>query len=217
MSKRTDQLREENNRREKSLGAESNAVLTDIVVYLRTSRLGGYDQELVRRDIAQMLLEGEKRGQTAREVIGGDYKKFCDDIISEFPQQAVSVRALSALRTFFLCAAVLLTIKAASGALSGLLSGGRWYHLTITLGDVLGFGLVLLAASAIFVFISKKSFDSAALGSWKSSSVLFAVVFVIICVYVFVRSPLFEMHLALFALLPILSYAAYKLIDARID
>ena len=41
MSKRTDQLREENNRREKSLGAESNAVLTDIVVYLRTSRLGG--------------------------------------------------------------------------------------------------------------------------------------------------------------------------------
>ena len=128
MSKRTDQLREENNRREKSLGAESNAVLTDIVVYLRTSRLGGYDQELVRRDIAQMLLEGEKRGQTAREVIGGDYKKFCDDIISEFPQQAVSVRALSALRTFFLCAAVLLTIKAASGALSGLLNGGRWYY-----------------------------------------------------------------------------------------
>ena len=61
MSKRSKALMLENNELEKSVSGEGAAVLTDIVVYLRSSSLSGYDQELVRRDITQMLIDGERR------------------------------------------------------------------------------------------------------------------------------------------------------------
>ena len=48
MSKRSKALMLENNELEKSVSGEGAAVLTDIVVYLRSSSLSGYDQELVR-------------------------------------------------------------------------------------------------------------------------------------------------------------------------
>ena len=72
---------------EKQLQADGNAsLLTDIVVYLRSANISPYDQEKVRRDIREMLMEGEKRGETAEDIIGGDYKLFCDEVVAEIPK-----------------------------------------------------------------------------------------------------------------------------------
>ena len=71
MNRATKQLLEENNRRGKQLTPENQKVLVDIVAYLRGSSASTYQQELVHRDILDMLQEGEARGQTAAEVIGG--------------------------------------------------------------------------------------------------------------------------------------------------
>ena len=70
MSKRSKLLREENNESEKKLSKETNAVLTDIVVYIRNANISDYSQELVRRDITQMLIDGENRGLSAAEIVG---------------------------------------------------------------------------------------------------------------------------------------------------
>lgn len=82
MNQRTKSLLQENNQTEKQLSDASQQVLTDIVVYLRTAPISMYRQEIVRRDITRMLLDGEARGDNASSVIGNDYQAFCDSVIA---------------------------------------------------------------------------------------------------------------------------------------
>lgn len=95
MSKRTKLLRKENNELEKQIKADNDQILTDMVVYIRSANISSYDQERVRRDLWQMLLDGERRGMTPEEVIGDDYKAFCDAVISEIPHLSYRQRFLS--------------------------------------------------------------------------------------------------------------------------
>lgn len=85
MSRRVKEMLKENNELQEQLSDDGKKVLTDIVVYLRGVPVSMYEQERVRRDITQMLIDGEKRGSSAREVIGEDYREFCDNIVGEIP------------------------------------------------------------------------------------------------------------------------------------
>lgn len=85
MRKKTKLLLEENNRLEEALSPESNALLTDMVVYLRGSHISTWEQEQVRRDLTQMLLDAEARGDNPDAVIGPDPKSLCDSIIEALP------------------------------------------------------------------------------------------------------------------------------------
>ena len=89
MNKATKQLLEENNQREKELSPDNQKVLTDIVAYLRGSSTPILQQEQVRRDITEMLLEGEARCQSAQTIIGttrpdrvADYSRGADVVLS---------------------------------------------------------------------------------------------------------------------------------------
>ena len=57
-----------------------------------------YEQEKVRRDIIQMLIDGEKRETSAREVIGEDYREFCDSIVAEIPHMSRKEKVLVFIR-----------------------------------------------------------------------------------------------------------------------
>ena len=94
------------------LNEYDKSVLTDIVVYIRMSGISPYDQEKVRRDVREMIAEGERRGKTAREIIGEDYRQFCDDVIAEIPRLSGVAYFLSLLRDVLLAAGVLLVIWA---------------------------------------------------------------------------------------------------------
>lgn len=70
MSKRTKILQKENNELEKQIRNDSNkSILTDIVVYIRSANISPYHQEKVRRDIWEMIVDGEKRGEAAHFLI----------------------------------------------------------------------------------------------------------------------------------------------------
>ena len=110
MNKATKQLLEENNQREKELSPDNQKVLTDIVAYLRGSSTPILQQEQVRRDITEMLLEGEARGQSAQTIIGTDYQAFCDEILAELPRRSAGQRTIYGLSVVSLSAAVLVAI-----------------------------------------------------------------------------------------------------------
>lgn len=57
MSREARVLRDENNELEKQLDDKTNDILTDIVVYIRNANISDIDQENVRRDITQMLID----------------------------------------------------------------------------------------------------------------------------------------------------------------
>ena len=87
MSKRTKLLLKENNQLESQIQNEDNkSALTDIIVYIRSANISPYYQEKVRRDIWEMIVDGEKRGKTAKDIIGDNYKRFCDDVIAQIPK-----------------------------------------------------------------------------------------------------------------------------------
>lgn len=133
MNKRTKALLQANNQSEKQLSDDSQQILTDIVVYLRTAPISLYQQETVRRDITYMLLDGEMRGDNAKTIIGNDYQAFCDSVIAELPPLSSFIRALSALRDVLPATIALLLIWLA-GQLAEYASGlarahrNHWRH-----------------------------------------------------------------------------------------
>lgn len=101
-------LRKENVKLSESLNLGNDLVLTDIVCYLRVSRLTEIQQEEVVKDIIYMLLDGESRDENAQQVIGENYKKFCDEIIENYPKMSKKDKIISNLSVIFNGAAILL-------------------------------------------------------------------------------------------------------------
>ncbi|MEG0960765.1 MAG: hypothetical protein RSE60_06740, partial [Erysipelotrichaceae bacterium] len=65
MSKKASiELRDLNNESEKKMSKESNLIYTDMIVYLRVSRLSLLQQEEVRKDLIDMIVDGEARGES---------------------------------------------------------------------------------------------------------------------------------------------------------
>ena len=126
MEKRTRKLLRENNKSEKGLPKDASEILTDIVVYLRSSNLSMYNQELIRRDITQMLIEGDERGEFAKDVIGEDYEVFCDMLIAALPEPTAKEKRLAVIyqaitSTWFL---LLCWLGVYCASLIG--DGGKW-------------------------------------------------------------------------------------------
>ena len=160
MNKYTRQLLAENNAFEKTLRPENAAILTDIVVYLRSFPLTESQQEIVRRDIAQMIADGEARGEDAAAVLGSDYRAFCDSIIQELPPLSWHTRIAFLLSQAFLYAAVLAGLWLADGLLQAVLDHTLASSLPLTLGSVLS-GLILIGVSITLVqYICRHAFDA---------------------------------------------------------
>ena len=153
---RTKQLMRENGAFERQLDPAFNAVLTDMVVYLRSAPVSEYNQELVRRDIGQMFLEAQLRGEGPEAVIGGDYRQFCDRVLEQVPRLTARDRALDALSAAFLYLAVLGAVWLVPGGAAALAAGARSVPLTI--GDLICGALLLAAAEGIFHWVSRTAF-----------------------------------------------------------
>ena len=214
MSKRTKELLRENNAWEKeNLSAENQHLMTNIVTYIRSAAISEYEQELVRRDVMAMLAAGEREGRSAEDVIGDDAQAFCDEVIAALPPRSSGERALGNVRDGLLAFVVLGVIWLVSGAID--MAGHRaWPYLPLTLGDVIGQVLILAAAFYIFHSISRHAFDDK-LGR------LFVLVFVVLAASllasIYLTTFLCNVHIAIVAGALIVFFAAYKVLDARVD
>ena len=81
MANLLEKLRKENNERDKLLTKENGLIMTDMVVYIRSSDLCDYDIEVIRRELFGMIYEAQLRNEAANQVIGDDYKGFCEELM----------------------------------------------------------------------------------------------------------------------------------------
>lgn len=215
MRKKTKLLMEENNRLEKDLSQESVTLLTDMVVYLRGSRISIWEQEQVRRDITQMLLDAEARGDKPEAVIGSDPKSLCDSIIEALPPTSRWESFLSVLRDGLLSVTVLAAIWLGFGILEGLLGVGSWPYLTLTLGQLLaGIGFILIACGIVY-WICRSSFSvNQKKGPWV---LIFILLFALLCTGFFLRQPVATLPVPLAAFSVTALFIIYKLMDAQLD
>lgn len=160
---RTKQLMRENNVFERALSQEFNQVLTDMVVYLRSAPVSEYNQELVRRDIGRMFLDAQRRGDSPADVIGEDYRQFCDQVLAEVPRLTVRERVLDGLSTSLVCLGVWGVIWLFNRGLLAVVRGG-WPDIPVTVGDLLATVLILVAAGYLFHAFSRAAFSNSYTG-----------------------------------------------------
>ena len=217
MSRRVKEMLTENNELEKQLSDEGKKVLTDIVVYLRGVPVSMYEQEKVRRDITQMLIDGEERGTSAGEVIGDDYREFCDSIVAEIPHMSGKEKVLVFIRDTLPALIVLLVIWCA-GRLAEVLAGVLpSFICPVTLGNLVGGILLLAGAEGLITLLTKYAFESSRSFNMKWGAVLAVVFIAAVCVNYLITYKLFSIHLGLAVVLTLAIFVAYRILDFSVD
>ena len=212
MNKTTKQLLEENNRRGEQLTPENQKILVDIVAYLRGSSASTYQQELVHRDILDMLQEGEARGQTAAQVIGEDYQTFCDEILAELPRRSARERTIYGLSVISLSAAVLVVIWLGFSLLTAVIQGPFTLWLPVKLGQLLGGALIIAFSYGLVEYICRTSFEDRSPTKVQVIGIFVGMVlFFLICMLL--RQTLFSLHAGIAAVLAVVLYLIYKVTD----
>ena len=218
MNRRTRQMLAANNELEKELTAENGRAMTDIIVYLRASNTTEYQQELVRRDITEMVLEGQRRGQTMEEVIGEDYKAFCDAVLLELPKRTAGQRVWSAVGSACLYVDVLAVIWLAFGALGWLLGEGAYPWLSVTAGNLVALVTILGVSIGLVEYICKNSFDEGVRKN-KAVPVLLALLAAALAAgSVLLRGVVvFRLHIFLAVGLIAALYVVHRALEERLD
>jgi len=213
MNKETKKLLKENNQREKLLTPVSQAAMTDIVVYLRGRDLSEYHQEEVRRDIQEMVLEAEGRGETMETVIGEDYKTFCDEIVSAFPPRSQKEKILEQMDILLTTLGILLVIWLVKSLISGGLAG----PLTLTLGQFISWVVILAVAEAIVWWVTRTAFDQPKeTGKVKTFVKVWVLVALVLAAILlptfFITGPGLTIHPGVAVVLPLLPFLALQVL-----
>ena len=210
MNKQTKALLKENNELEKTLDKETVDILTDIVVYIRGASISEYNQELARRDITNMLIEGQERGETAAEVIGEDYKAFCDAVIAEMPQLTRKERAIYGVQTMCGCFGILLLIwtlfKAPKNAFK---------YVEFSLGDIITAVLIIAVSCAVVAVTTKKSFEMRKLKGWAACLIFALIAAACIMPSILIRRVLFAAPMVLLLIIALVLIGADRIMDLR--
>lgn len=158
MANRLKMLRKENNEKDKLLSRENSRLMTDMVVYLRSSSLCDYDIEVIRRELFGMIYEAQLRGETADQAIGSDYKGFCDELMESGRQKSFYEKVLELAYVLVAGLGILFVIETVfSGVLYKAFLRGD-FTITLTLGFVVSAVLMIFGALAVYGYITRYSF-----------------------------------------------------------
>lgn len=158
MNKKTKEILKANNEREELINKENDEVLTNIICYLRGSDISEYDQELVRADIIEMVIDAQERGEDIKQVFGGNYKEICDNIIAEFPQKTTKQKILEGVNIALMCLKILVLIWIVKQLVEVFLIKKGELLFTLSVGDIVNGVLIIAAANIIVQYVCKNSF-----------------------------------------------------------
>lgn len=140
----------ENNALEEQLNEDNKTVMTDIICYLRSANLSMLQVECVRKDIALMLLEGQRSQQDAHEILGEDYEALCDAIIAELPKQTRQQRVCGIISIALLCFSVLALIEIVMALLTYIQDVSSFPYLHISYAK---FGNILVLTAVSYYIV----------------------------------------------------------------
>lgn len=174
-------LQKKNNKDEEAIYKENDDIYTNMIVYLRSSKINGYNQELVRQDLIQMILDGQDRGDNIEKVIGGNYKEVCDEIIESMPQETKGEKLKSIFKlslTLIWIIGIVITIES---IVSKLVGKSLEWNFTLTVGELINGLVIIILANLIVTYICRTAFEE----NKKSKARSFLIRW-IICMAIFV-------------------------------
>lgn len=220
MNKQMKELRRRNNELDKELIPENDKVLTDIVCYLRVANISEYNQEVIRQDLLDMVLSAQHRGEDIASVIGEDYKTFCDNIIASVPRLTLKDKIIEMMDIVLLSASILgliliVTSKDTFQLVRNLFTGTPAnYYVSISMGAMLSFGLIIFVAIFIINYIGKTSFNPTKKGNLPKVLLIDALFTIILIVFMwFGRNTFISVHIALLGVIVAMIFVAHKVLE----
>lgn len=215
--KKAKELLKRNNLREKGIFKENQEVYTNMVVYIRSSNMTDYNQEIVREDIIHMILDGQQRGDTIQKIMGGDYKEVCDEIIAAMPKKTLKESVMEFVSIFLRSLGVLGVIALVENVITNLWAETGKFRLILTVGDIINAGIIVLAAIAIYNYVSRTAFNtmkkkrvSSFLKLWLVASIVSGLV---ILGNVYFTTAVLEIPLTLAAVIVFAIFLIERIVD----
>lgn len=160
MNKLTKELLKKNNCREEAIFDKNKEIYTNMVVYLRGSELTEYNQEVVREDIIELILDGQQRGDNIQKVMGGRDKEFCDEIIDAMPKKTKKDKVMEFVGTSLNALWILGVIALVRSLIINLISDTSEFNFNLSVGDMISIVVIILVANVIVWFITKTAFNA---------------------------------------------------------
>jgi len=183
MNKFAKELLRKNNTREKEIVDENEEIYTNMIVYLRSSDLTDYNQEVVRGDIIELILDAQQRGDNIQKVMGNSYKEICDEIIEVMPKKTKKDKIMEFIGTSLNTLSILGVIALVKNFIEGLISSSGEFKFILKVGDLMSAFIIILIAYAIVLFITKTALDTkeekkliSFLKTWGIFTLIFAVI-----------------------------------------
>lgn len=154
-----------------------------MIVYLRSSDLTDYNQEVVRGDIIELILDAQQRGDNIQKVMGNSYKEICDEIIEVMPKKTKKDKIMEFIGTSLNTLSILGVIALVKNFIEGLISSSGEFKFILKVGDLMSAFIIILIAYAIVLFITKTALDTkeekkliSFLKTWGIFTLIFAVI-----------------------------------------
>lgn len=186
MNREAKKLLKKNNQREKEILEENDEVYTNMVVYLRVADITEYNQEKVREDLIEMIIDGQNRGDDIQKVMGENYKEICDDIIAEMPKKTGVQKVMDVVGIILNIIWIMGLISIIKAVIYNLTTdNGKWLY-EFKLGDLVSWTVIGIVANVIVHVICKTAFDEDKQQTDKKSRIIsfvamWLVCFVVIC------------------------------------
>ncbi|UNC93236.1 DUF1129 family protein [Candidatus Contubernalis alkaliaceticus] len=219
MNKLAKELLKKNISREKAISDENKEIYTNMVVYLRGSDLTEYNQEAVREDIIELILDGQQRGDNIQKVMGGRYKEICDEIIEAMPKKTKKDRITEYVGTSLNALWILGVIALVKNLTISLVSDEAEFNFILTVGDIITILAIILIANVIVWFITKTVFDTKknnkVASFWKSWLIATAIFAVLIFSGLYFRTIIVSIPLWLGAIIVLFIFIIGKIVSER--
>lgn len=211
MYNKVKKLRKENNELEENcnLSEQADEALTNIIAYIRGARITEYQQELVRRDITSMIIDGEKRGLSVQEIIGDNYKDFCDNVIAEIPKMTTKEYVLYNLGFVF---SALGWAILAYGIY--IIFSNQTPIVPVSIGWITEMALLTILAIVLVRYICKTAFDDSGSDSKIVTAIIFIAILLTLILLIVFNKPLFHIHIAILLGMGIALVVAAKVIES---
>ena len=220
MNKRTKKLKNESEQMAEKLSKDGRQVLEDMVLYIRGVDISAYDQERVRRDITQMIVDGEQRGESASSVIGEDYHVFCDSVLEEIPRLTAGHKVMLCVRD--ICGAMSVLALLYGGLYLALAAGygdlnavGPAY-IEVALGKLLQFVIIAAAATWIARIYYRDPYKNRYKEYVRIIVSVGIVILLSLCAATALKQILFIIHTVFLVPIAIILLIIYKLLDMRV-
>lgn len=194
MSKMSKELMKKNNEREKEILKENDEIYTNMIVYLRAADMTQYNQELVRQDIIEMILDGQQRGDNIEQVMGSSYKEICDEIMDAMPKRTKKEKIISYLTVSLTCLWILGIGYIGTQVMISFIKKTEMHNFTLTAGQIISGILIVLLANFIVMYVCKTSFtekkENKIVSFLKNWAISFAIFTILIVCNLYLSTPM---------------------------